>query len=90
MAVADYMRCINRPCHLKTILGHVTGNEITMQKYLLRELPDAAMNGLIARCICAGDKSAKMAAFQRLTEAILHKFGGFDIDGFKQKSDVEV
>jgi len=89
MAVSDYLRCINRPYHLKAICGHIT-SDVVRKKYLLRELPDAPINDLIIRCIVAAQREEKMASFQRLTEAILQKFGGFEIDGFKLKSDVEV
>jgi len=89
MAVSDYLRCINRPYHLKTVYGHIT-SDITRKKYLLRELPDAPVNDLIVQCIAAVHRDEKMVSFQRLTEAILQKFGGFEIDGFELKSDVEV
>jgi len=89
LLVSDYLRCINRPYHLKAIYGHIT-SDITRKKYLLRELPDAPVNALIARCIAAAHRDEKMASFQSLTEAVLQKFGGFEIDGFQQKSDVEI
>ena len=87
--LSNYLRCINRPYHLKAIYGHITG-DITRKKYLLRELPDAPVNALIAQCITTERRDEKMAAFQRLTEAILQKFGGFEVDGFKLKSNVEI
>jgi len=88
-AVSAYLRCINRPYGLKAIYGHIT-NDTVRQKYLLRELPDKSINNLIIRCIRAEDKDEKLAAFEGLIEAILQKFGGFEVDGFKLKSDIEI
>ena len=88
-AVKNYLRCINRPYHLKAIYGHIT-SDVVRGKYLLRELPDAPANALIVQCIAAVHRDEKLAAFEELIEAILQKFGGFEVDGFKLKSDVEV
>jgi len=87
--ISNYLRCINRPYGLKAIYGHIT-SEITRGKYLLRELPDAEINGLIVRCILAIDRSEKASAFEGLVNAILDRFGGFDVNEFKQKSDVDI
>ena len=85
----NYLRGVNRRYHFKAIYGHVT-SEVTRRKYLLRELPDPAINGMIVQCITAIDRDSKMAAFEGLTEAILERFGGFEVDGFKLKSDLEL
>ena len=84
-----YMTCINRPYNSKTILGNIV--DVTVrEKYLLRELPDSAIKGLISRAIVAEGKVGKIDAYEKLTTAIINNFGGFDIDGFKLKSDLEV
>ena len=86
--ISDYMGCINRPYHLKTIFGNIT-SEIVRKKYLLRELPDKDISDLIVKCISAIGSEEKMESYQNLTTAIIDKFGGFDVNGYKIKSDVE-
>jgi len=83
-----YMDAVNRPYNRKVILGNIENAQVR-EKYLLKELPDANIAGLIAKAITAAAKSEKMDVYQRLTVAICDKFGGFDIDGFKLKSDTE-
>ena len=87
--ISNYMGCINRPYHFKTILGNINSN-IVREKYLLKELPHIPVNDLIERCIKAVDRAEKMEVYQCLTNEILNRFGGFDVDKFKLKSDVEV
>ena len=83
--LATYMRAINRPYVNRAIYGNIT-DAVVREKYLLRELPDRNIAKLIAKAITAGCKSEKLDAYQKLTNAILDDFGGFDIDGFKFKS----
>ena len=87
--IGDYMRCIGRPYHCKTILGNIMDDTVR-RKYLLRELPDAHISGLIAAAIMADGRKEKLEKYQMLTQAIWDSFGGFNIDGFKLKTDVEV
>lgn len=83
-----YMKRINRPYNVKTILGNIV-DDATRKKYLLQELPDPEIKGLIAEAIVAEDKGKKLDAYEKLTIAIINQFGGFSIDGFKFKSNVE-
>ena len=85
--ISMYMQCINRPYNFKTILGNITSN-IVRKKYLLKELPDKQINDLIEKCVIADSKSNKIQAFEMLVNAILHKYGGFDVSEFKMKSDL--
>ena len=87
--ISAYMNSINRPYKLNTIFGNIT-SKIVRDKYLLRELPDANINELIVRCIKAVDRYEKMKLYQSLTNEIINKFGGFDVDKYKLKSDVEI
>lgn len=87
--IAIYMGCINRPYHCKVILGNITDSTVR-EKYLLKELPDAAISGLIVQCIKAASKDEKLELYQRLTTEILDKCGGFSIDGFKFKSGLDI
>jgi len=82
-----YMQSINRPYNFKTILGNVS-DDTFRGKYLLRELPDATIRGLIAKSITTADKRERLDIYERLTKTILDCFGGFSIGDFKFKSDI--
>ena len=86
--IFNYMNCINRPYSFKSILGNITDN-IVRKKYLLRELPDTAISDLIAKSVQAVNKKDKMELYQSLAHEILDKFGGFDVDKYKLKSDLD-
>ena len=86
--ISSYTQAIGRPYNVKVILGNIT-DSVTRRKYLLRELPDAAIAAMITNAITAADRHEKIQAYQALTDVILDNFGGFSIDGFKLKSDVE-
>jgi len=86
--VASYMRSLNRPYNAKTMLGNITDSAVK-EKYLLRELPDAEIGSLIAQSITAASRAEKLDAYEKLTSAILESAGGFRIDGFKFKSDLD-
>jgi len=87
--IASYMRCVNRPYNFKTILGNITDDTVR-KKYLLKELPDKNISDLIAECINAPDPYIKMRSYQRLTDTVIERFGGFDIDKYTLKSETEV
>lgn len=87
--ISSYIKCLNRPYALKTILGNITDSKVR-EKYLLRELPDTEVNELIVKCIQAVTKDAKMMLYQTLANEILNKFGGFDVNKYKLKSDVSI
>ena len=87
--VGEYMRCIGRTYHYKTIFGNITDDTVR-RKYLLRELPDAKISSLIAAAITAVGRKEKLDNYQMLTETIIDRFGGFDIDGFKLKSALDL
>lgn len=82
-----YMKCINLPYNTKTIYGNIV-DDVVRGKYLLRELPDSAISNLITESIVASGKNEKMEAYEKLTATITNNFGGFNIDGFKLKSNV--
>lgn len=83
-----YMKQIKFPYHKKTILGNIT-SEIVRNKYLLDELPDAAIKELIKNCIVLSDKNERMKNYEALTNMIFELTGGFSIDDFKFKSLVD-
>ena len=83
-----YMKYIKYPYHKKTILGNIT-SEIVKNKYLLEELPDKQISGLIKNCIILKNKEDRMKNYELLTNKILNLTGGFDIDKFEFKSLVD-
>lgn len=83
-----YMKYIKYPYHKKTILGNIT-SEIVKDKYLLEELPDKQISGLIKNCIILKNKEDRMKNYELLTNKILNLTGGFDIDKFEFKSLVD-
>jgi len=86
--LSNYMGCINRPYTFKAIFGNITDHKIR-EKYLLKELPDTSISDLIAKCITASGQDEKMCLFKKLTDEIINKSGGFDVDKYKLKTDVE-
>ena len=87
--IKEYMRCVNLPYNIKAIYGNIDDVKVR-EKYLLRELPDENIENLIIEAITAPEKNEKINAYEKLTNAILNIFGGFNIDGFKLKSDVSL
>ena len=83
-----YMKYIKYPYHKKTILGNIT-SEIVKNKYLLEELPDKQISGLIKNCIILKNKEDRMKNYELLINKILNLTGGFDIDKFEFKSLVD-
>jgi len=53
------------------------------------KLPDATISDLIVQSITATGRTEKLDAYEKLTSAILESAGGFRIDGFKLKSNVD-
>ena len=82
--INTYMGCINMPYNTKTIMGNIN-SDVTRKKYLLRELPDDEIAGLIKESITTGD----IVPFRQLANAILNNFGGFDITTFTLKTDAQ-
>ena len=88
MLLEKYMNGINRPYNCKSIYGNIVDFAVR-EKYLLRELPCEIVKDMIACAITATGQNKKMEAYEKLTAEIMKQIGGFDIDGFKFKSDVE-
>lgn len=87
--ISSYMRCIHKPYNFKTILGNIN-DSIVRKKYLLRELPDKEISYLISNCITIVDKKDKMIMIEKLVNAILDKYGGFNVSEYKLKSSLDV
>jgi len=87
MLLEKYMNSINRPYNVKSIYGSIVDATVR-EKYLLRELPNQAINNMIICAISTTVQNEKMAAYEKLTAEIMKQVGGFTIDGFKLKSQV--
>ena len=83
-----YMKHIKYPYNKKTILGNIISDTVR-KKYLLKELPDYEIQELIEYCITVKSKESKMRCYKKLTEKIFDLVGGFSIDNFKYKSNIE-
>nr|WP_026678243.1 nucleotidyltransferase domain-containing protein [Fictibacillus gelatini] len=59
------------------------------KKYLKGSFPDAAFSNMFIRLLGADEKIEMMDSFTQLTQYVLEKMGGFEIDGWKLKSPVE-
>ena len=89
LLLEKYMRCINLPYNCKSIYGNIVDATVR-EKYLLRQLPNTTIKNLIVFAITAETKAEKIRIYENLTTEIINAFGGFNVDGFKFKSKVEV
>ena len=85
--LATYMNTIGRPYNKMAILGNIA-DENVRRKYLLRILPDTAISAAIEAAITLTGKRERLAAYEKLTNIVLEKFGGFNIDGFRFRSEL--
>jgi len=83
-----YMNTIKHPYNSMSILGNIQSQTVR-DKYLLHSLPDENIANIIAAAITTTDKQDRLKLFAKLVTSIFNQFGGFCIDGFKFKSDVE-
>lgn len=83
-----YMKQIKLAYNKKTILGNIT-SEIVRNKYLLEELPDEVIKGLIKNCIVLKNKEERMKNYELLTNEIFSLTGGFEINNFSFKSPLD-
>ena len=58
------------------------------KKYSIRDFPDKKFERLFVSAIKLQDKRLMMRAYKDLTDYVLAKMGGFNIDGFRIKSSV--
>ena len=84
-----YMKHIKRPYDAMLILGNID-DEKFRKKYLLQRLPDPEIAELIASSVSTANAERKVSLFMNLADKILEKFGGFEIDGFRSKSPLDL
>lgn len=61
-----------------------------LQKYVKTAFPDETFAQLFVRAVVSDDKQMMMTTYTELTEHVLHKMGGFDIDGWKIRTPVGI
>ncbi len=84
-----YMNLNKMQYGTKIILGQLI-SEITRQKYLLKEFKNKEIAEAIILCIKSKDKKIKLENYKVITNAVFEQTNGFNIDGFKLKSDKEI
>lgn len=89
MLLEKYMNSQNLPYNCKSIFGNAA-DPIIREKYLLREIPNEMIKNKIITAITSTSRAGKMEAFENITTEIFSQTGGFNIDGFKLKSDIDV
>ena len=57
---------------------------------MLKELPDPIISSLITNCITAVTKEDKIKSVEKLYDKIIAFFGGFEVDGFKMRSKLDI
>ncbi|MFW9928828.1 MAG: nucleotidyltransferase domain-containing protein [Candidatus Thorarchaeota archaeon] len=60
------------------------------KRYRLRDFPDKKFAELLLKSIQAINDKEKMLCYQNLTEYLLNKMGGFNIDGWSLKSNLRL
>ncbi len=60
-----------------------------LEKYLANPFPDQHFSDQFLQCLTEHEKAAKIKMFDELTQYVLDKMGGFNIDGWEIKSAVE-
>lgn len=57
-------------------------------KYLLPDFPDKLFQDLIKKALVENDKKQALQLYEKLTDHVLKKMSGFEIDGWKVRSPV--
>lgn len=60
------------------------------KKYLISEFPDKEFKKIIIRAIDERKDKNKLVLFKKLTKHVQNKMGGFNIDGWKLRSPVDI
>ncbi len=80
---AEFLRFDSVPAHK---LRRLLVNEKDKKKYHIRDFPDKEFVKMFVKAMSLKDKSRMMREYQKLTNHVLDKMGGFNIDGWKVKS----
>jgi predicted nucleotidyltransferase len=83
----EFLRLENIPYY--QIVAYLT-DESYLVKYLKKPFPDLEFIGLYLSAIQENDTLKMMVRYTALTELVLQKMGGFNIDGWKMRSDLDL
>ena len=67
----------------------ILSDEKVRKKYMLSEFPDAELVALAQKALVVEKKDDALQLFKELSNHVLDSMGGFNIDGWKLKSDVD-
>lgn len=60
------------------------------KKYLLKEFPDSKFNELCTQALCVDKPEKAFELYKELTKHVLDKIGGFEINGWKLRSPLDI
>ena len=59
-------------------------------KYLINEFPDLKFQDEFLDCFSINKKEEKLNKFNKLVDYLLEEMGGFQVDGWKIRTDVDI
>jgi hypothetical protein len=62
--------------------------QMTRDKYLLPVFPDENFQGMMEQALVESDQAEALRLYERLTQHVLERMSGFEIDGWKVRSPV--
>ena len=62
----------------------------TQKKYLQVEYPDQVFRDMFIEAISVSEESSMLECFESLVDYVLKKTGGFEIDGWKIRTPLEL
>jgi hypothetical protein len=84
-----YLKFLKLPVgHYYKYLAYLN-SETSRKKYLLDEFTDNEFGKIYMMALVTEEKTKMMEYYTRLTEHILKKMGGFNVNGWKMKSNIE-
>jgi len=65
-------------------------NEKFREEYKFAEFPDKKFSRLFVKCLKSEGRNEKMKVIEKLTNHVLEKMHGFNIDGWKIRTKLEI
>jgi hypothetical protein len=87
--IEDYSKFVGYPA-IKDKDYKILTDGATRRKYLLPEFPDKEFAAIAAKAIIENDKKAALTSYQKLARHVFKKMGGFEIDGWRCKSPLDL
>jgi hypothetical protein len=66
----------------------IFSDQTTRDKYLLPVFPDEHFQGMMEQALVESDQPQALRLYERLTQHVLERMSGFEIDGWKVRSPV--